>query len=569
MGRHRSTLRDLGWGASNSPNPWKQGSAKRVVRTLDYSQAELDDVAVEPAAEPRAAQQENTFDERLHQLQQDGRHQLDRIREQFEAQDAENKRKLDRLNGRIAELGEGKRAMWSVLGQVQVQKPMAGGQSVDGEAGAADAGMAQRFPRGTAAAAGPARPGERDAVARKPAEPLMAGAVPERKDDGVRRELDMNAEVDEVDLVGSREAAVAEREAALTAREVSLREAEALLATSREQLNERERELSRKEEALTAREQQHAEAQARFEKKQQLGATGASDARSAGEAGGAAKTEEPAAKTGVELAPEPARFVANSKQQPWKGDAKDDADAKQQEERAKVRFNDKAAAPQPMPQVTKGESKPVPAGKSKSEADAREIQCDTTADWLRAENLTASLKRQGADNPDEVFHPLPSQRTCELTDIFSAPRRAERGKGSGDWTPASEEAVRAQPAPQAQKEKPVAVPGSGPAPLHILGCEGEYMGEQIAMPVFVGPSAPTKTILLGRSSSCDVTLSRDDQISRRHLQVEARDGRLFVRDLGSTYGTRINNKTLGAESAELKVGDVLGVGASSFQLLAA
>lgn len=35
------------------------------------------------------------------------------------------------------------------------------------------------------------------------------------------------------------------------------------------------------------------------------------------------------------------------------------------------------------------------------------------------------------------------------------------------------------------------------------------------------------------------------------------------------YGTRINNKTLGAESAELKVGDVLGVGASSFQLLAA
>ena len=44
MGRHRSTLRELGWGVSNSPNPWKQGSAKRVVRTLDYSQAELDDL---------------------------------------------------------------------------------------------------------------------------------------------------------------------------------------------------------------------------------------------------------------------------------------------------------------------------------------------------------------------------------------------------------------------------------------------------------------------------------------------------------------------------------------------
>ena len=64
MGRHRSTLRELGWGVSNSPNPWKQGSAKRVVRTLDYSQAEID----EPVTEP-IANQEN---EKLNQLQQDG-----------------------------------------------------------------------------------------------------------------------------------------------------------------------------------------------------------------------------------------------------------------------------------------------------------------------------------------------------------------------------------------------------------------------------------------------------------------------------------------------------------------
>ena len=102
MGRHRSTLRDLGWGVSNSPNPWKQGSAKRVVRTLDYSQADMDEVPLEVAGESRnagAAAPESTFDDRLHQLQQDGRQQLDRIREQFEAQDAENKRKLERLNG--------------------------------------------------------------------------------------------------------------------------------------------------------------------------------------------------------------------------------------------------------------------------------------------------------------------------------------------------------------------------------------------------------------------------------------------------------------------------------------
>ena len=68
MGRHRSSLRDLGWGVSNSPNPWKQGSAKRVVRTLDYSQAELD---VENVADPHAAGA-NPLDDKLSQLQQDG-----------------------------------------------------------------------------------------------------------------------------------------------------------------------------------------------------------------------------------------------------------------------------------------------------------------------------------------------------------------------------------------------------------------------------------------------------------------------------------------------------------------
>ena len=71
MGRHRSTLRELGWGVSNSPNPWKQGSAKRVVRTLDYSQAEIEDPP--PAAEPpTASNNPPPLDDKLNQLQQDG-----------------------------------------------------------------------------------------------------------------------------------------------------------------------------------------------------------------------------------------------------------------------------------------------------------------------------------------------------------------------------------------------------------------------------------------------------------------------------------------------------------------
>ena len=76
MGRHRSTLRELGWGASNSPNPWKQGSAKRVVRTLDYSNVDIEaDAAAEAAMAPDPSgrgEPEHAWEDRLQALQQDG-----------------------------------------------------------------------------------------------------------------------------------------------------------------------------------------------------------------------------------------------------------------------------------------------------------------------------------------------------------------------------------------------------------------------------------------------------------------------------------------------------------------
>ena len=171
MGRHRSTLRELGWGVSNSPNPWKQGSAKRVVRTLDYSAAEVDDP---PVAEPLPdSQQAGGLDDKLAQMQHDGRQQLDRIREQFEQQEAESKRKLDRLNGRIAELGEGKRAMWSAIGQ---------GQKAGGKAEAESAAAA---PTGTSADAD------------------VAGAAQQQTAEGAlaRREAELSTKETEISLI--------------------------------------------------------------------------------------------------------------------------------------------------------------------------------------------------------------------------------------------------------------------------------------------------------------------------------------------------------------------------------
>lgn len=60
MGRHRGAFRDLGWGVSNSPNPWKQGSAKRVVRALDLSNVQdAEPPAAESASDAFASGREN------------------------------------------------------------------------------------------------------------------------------------------------------------------------------------------------------------------------------------------------------------------------------------------------------------------------------------------------------------------------------------------------------------------------------------------------------------------------------------------------------------------------------
>lgn len=58
----------------------------------------------------------------------------------------------------------------------------------------------------------------------------------------------------------------------------------------------------------------------------------------------------------------------------------------------------------------------------------------------------------------------------------------------------------------------------------------------------VPPSHPSR-LLVGQSASADFVL-RDREVSRRHLGIEAADGRLRLADLGSKNGTRVNGVTV-------------------------
>jgi class 3 adenylate cyclase len=64
---------------------------------------------------------------------------------------------------------------------------------------------------------------------------------------------------------------------------------------------------------------------------------------------------------------------------------------------------------------------------------------------------------------------------------------------------------------------------------------------------------------------CDGLLLDDDEASRRHLELRAKSGRLWARDLGSTNGTMLNGTRVTGE-VELGAGDVLVLGATEVRL---
>lgn len=64
-------------------------------------------------------------------------------------------------------------------------------------------------------------------------------------------------------------------------------------------------------------------------------------------------------------------------------------------------------------------------------------------------------------------------------------------------------------------------------------------------------------VSIGRDPACDLVLV-DPRASRRHCTIEATQGGLAFRDLGSSNGSFLNGER--RESAALALGDVLGIG---------
>jgi hypothetical protein len=76
-------------------------------------------------------------------------------------------------------------------------------------------------------------------------------------------------------------------------------------------------------------------------------------------------------------------------------------------------------------------------------------------------------------------------------------------------------------------------------------------GEELAL--------DSSALLLGRGSTNDVNLARDEYASTKHARVEPRRDGVWVEDIGSTNGTYLNGIRL-TRAKRLTAGDIVRVG---------
>lgn len=74
---------------------------------------------------------------------------------------------------------------------------------------------------------------------------------------------------------------------------------------------------------------------------------------------------------------------------------------------------------------------------------------------------------------------------------------------------------------------------------------------------------PEGEFLVGRSAECHLRPA-SPAVSKRHCALKAQSGQLFVRDLGSVNGTKVNSCRVEGGEFELRQGDVLEVGPLTF-----
>lgn len=92
--------------------------------------------------------------------------------------------------------------------------------------------------------------------------------------------------------------------------------------------------------------------------------------------------------------------------------------------------------------------------------------------------------------------------------------------------------------------------------VRLIVTSGRAQGQGIDVP---GPR-----FVIGRAPECHLR-PNNPMISRVHAVIEQREGRVWIRDQGTTNGTRLGDKVLRGEEAEARNGETLQIGPLSFR----
>ena len=100
--------------------------------------------------------------------------------------------------------------------------------------------------------------------------------------------------------------------------------------------------------------------------------------------------------------------------------------------------------------------------------------------------------------------------------------------------------------------------------MSALDADIEAAWARPRLPSLALPSADGAPLTVGRSPSCDCVLP-EDCVSRRHAELRRDGERWFLRDLGSSNGTRVNGVRV-IEDMEVRPGDRLSLGGAAYRL---
>jgi pSer/pThr/pTyr-binding forkhead associated (FHA) protein len=78
----------------------------------------------------------------------------------------------------------------------------------------------------------------------------------------------------------------------------------------------------------------------------------------------------------------------------------------------------------------------------------------------------------------------------------------------------------------------------------LKGVAGDLRGRELAL-------SSRSPCVVGRSRSCNVTLTGDPSVSRQHCLIEVDHSGAWVQDLGSLNGTHLNGERIGARPPRL------------------